>query len=290
MIGKNTKKFMTVGAVRFAYVERGAGEPMIFLHGNPTSSYLWRNLIAPLSTRYRCIAPDLIGMGDSEKLLGGATDRYSFFEHQRYLDGFFEGLRLEHPSLLVVHDWGSALGFDWTRRHPESVRGIAYMEAIVGERSWDSFPPPARELFQGLRSPRGEAMVLEQNLFVEKLLPNSILRKLTDEELAEYRRPFLEPGEARRPTLSWPRQLPIAGEPKEICELVERYAGFMERSEIAKLFVNAEPGRALVGALRERVRRWPNQREVTVRGLHFIQEDSPAEIAGAIADWAKDLP
>jgi haloalkane dehalogenase len=288
--GENTKKFVTVGGVRLAYVERGAGEPIVFLHGNPTSSYLWRNIIAPLSMRYRCIAPDLVGMGDSDKLLGGATDRYSFFEHQRYLDGFLERLRLERPALLVVHDWGSALAFDRTRRHPESVRGIAYMEAIVGERSWDSFPPAARELFQGLRSSRGEALVLEQNLFVEQLLPNSILRKLTDGELAEYRRPFLEPGEARRPTLSWPRQLPIAGEPKEICELVERYAAFLERSEIPKLFVNAEPGRALVGALRERVRRWPNQREVTVRGLHFIQEDSPAEIAAAIADWARDLP
>ncbi|MGC4087986.1 MAG: haloalkane dehalogenase [Polyangiaceae bacterium] len=290
MASENNKQFINVGPVRFAYVDRGEGAPMVFLHGNPTSSYLWRNVIAPLSGSYRCIAPDLIGMGDSDKLLSGAPDRYSFFEHQRYLDGFLEGLRFERPPLLVVHDWGSALGFDWARRHPERVRGIAFMEAIVGVRSWDNFPPAARELFQGLRSERGEAMVLEQNLFVEQLLPNSILRKLSTDEMDEYRRPFLAPGEARRPTLSWPRQLPIGGEPQEICELVERYAAFMASSEIPKLFVNAEPGRALVGALRERVRRWPNQREVTVPGLHFIQEDSPAEIAAAIADWAKDLP
>ncbi|MFZ5892547.1 MAG: haloalkane dehalogenase [Myxococcota bacterium] len=290
MIDKISKKFMKVNSVEVAYVERGAGQPMLFLHGNPTSSYLWRNIIVPLSRSYRCIAPDLIGMGDSQKLSEGGEGRYSFFEQQRYLEAFLEALDFEQPLILVVHDWGSALGFDWMRRHPERVRGVAYMEAIVGVRAWDELPPPAREIFEALRSPRGEAMILEQNLFVEQLLPRSVLRELRPEELEEYRRPFREPGESRRPTLSWPRQLPIGGEPPEICELVERYAAFLAQSSTPKLFVNAEPGRLLVGPLRERCRRWPNQREVTVRGLHYIQEDSPHEIAAAILDWANELP
>jgi haloalkane dehalogenase len=263
---------------------------MLFLHGNPTSSYLWRNVLAPLSAEYRCIAPDLVGMGDSDKLLDGGPERYSFFEQQRYLDGLIEGLGLESPVLLVVHDWGSALGFDWARRFPARVRGIAYMEAIAGVRSWEDMPPLARELFQALRSDCGDAMILEQNVFVERILPSSILRPLSPEEHDEYRRPFREPGEGRRPTLSWPRQLPIGGEPAAICELVERYAAFLADSPIPKLFVNAEPGRLLVGPVRERCRSFRNQREVTVRGLHYVQEDSPGEIAAAISDWASTLP
>jgi haloalkane dehalogenase len=289
MISQNPKKFVTVSGAKMAYVDRGTGAPMIFLHGNPTSSFLWRNIVAPLAARYRCIAPDLVGMGDSDKLVPSSDERYSFFEHQRYLDGFLESLRLD-PAILVVHDWGSALGFDWTRRYPQRVRGIAYMEAIVGVRSWNDFPPAGRDMFQALRSEKGDSMVLEQNQFVEKLLPGSMLRPMTPEEHDEYRRPFREPGESRRPTLAWPRLLPIDGEPPEMCALVERYAAFLATSPIPKLFVNAEPGRSLVGELRERVRRWPNQREVTVRGLHFIQEDSPVEIASAIRDWAETLP
>ena len=227
-------------------------------------------------------------MGDSDKLAGG-DDRYGFAEHRRFLDELLSQLVPSEPVLLVVHDWGSALGFDWARRHPERVRGIAYMEAIVGSRAWSAFPPAARELFQALRSPLGEAMILEQNLFVERLLPGGILRALAPEEHAEYRRPFAEPGEGRRATLSWPRQLPIEGEPPEIIAEVERYAAFMARSPIPKLFINADPGRSLTGALREACRRWPNQREVTVRGLHYIQEDSPEEIAAALASFAEGL-
>jgi haloalkane dehalogenase len=283
------KKFTNIAGIKMAYIDRGSGPPLIFLHGNPTSSFLWRNVIAPLEHRYRCIAPDLVGMGDSEKLVPSSDERYSFFEQQRYLDAFFESLHLDRPPVLVIHDWGSALGFDWARRHPERVRGIAYMEAIVGVRAWEDFPPQAREMFQALRSPKGETMVLEQNAFVDRLLPGSILRTLTPEEHDEYRRPFREPGESRRPTLTWPRQLPIGGEPKVVCDLVERYASFLATSPLPKLFINAEPGRSLVGELRERCRRWPNQREVTVRGLHFIQEDSPAEIATALAGWLEAL-
>lgn len=284
------KKYKTIAGARMAYVDVGEGDPIVFLHGNPTSSYLWRNIIAPLSARYRCLAPDLIGMGDSEKLVAGGTERYSFFEHRRYLDGFLDSLDFARKPILVVHDWGSALGFDWLRRFPERARAVAYMEAILGAREWDELPPPAREIFQALRSPHGEQLVLDENFFVEQLMPKSILRELLPAEREEYRRPFREPGEARRPTLSWPRQLPIGGEPPEICELVERYVAFLERSPLPKLFVNAEPGRLLVGAPRERCRRFPNQREVTVSGLHYIQEDSPSEIATAISEWAKDLP
>lgn len=290
MIHENLKQFRYINNTRLAYVERGAGRPMLFLHGNPTSSFLWRNILGPLSADNRCFAPDLLGMGDSDKLGGDDPERYSFFVQQRYLDGFIESLQLDQPVILVVHDWGSALGFDFARRFPERVRGIAYMEAITGIRAWEAMPPQARELFRALRSPAGEQMILEQNAFIERLLPLSVLRALTPEEHDEYRRPFREPGEARRPTLSWPRQLPIGGEPKEICALVERYAAFLAESPIPKLFVNAEPGRLLTGELRDACRRWPNQSEVTVAGLHYVQEDSPTEITSAIRAWARTLP
>ena len=276
-----------VNGATMAYVDVGSGVPLVFLHGNPTSSFLWRNIVKPLSTSFRGIAPDLIGMGDSDKLVPSGPERYTFSEHRTFLDGFLESMAFEDPIVLVVHDWGSALGFDWAWRHPDRVRGIAYMEAIVGVRSWEDFPPPARALFQALRSSAGERMILEENAFVEQVLPGSILRKLTEAEHNEYRRPFREPGESRRPTLSWPRQLPIEGEPREICALVDDYVAFLAQSPIPKLFINADPGRLITGPLRETCRRWPNQREVTVRGLHFVQEDSPAEIAAAIADWAQ---
>jgi haloalkane dehalogenase len=285
-----TKQFIKVHDRTLAYVDRGKGPPIVFLHGNPTSSYLWRNITAPLSAHYRCVAPDLIGMGDSDKLPGVGDDRYSFFEHQRYLDGFLEGLRLQQPVVLVVHDWGSALGFDWLRRYPERVRGIAYMEAIVGPLEWSSLPAPVADTFRALRSTPGEEMILRHNFFVEQILPSGMLRKLTSEEHEEYRRPFHEVGEARRPTLAWPRQLPFSGEPREICDLVERYAAFLARSDVPKLFINAEPGIVLVGALRDACRRWPNQREVTVNGLHYVQEDSPNEIASAIRTFVSTLP
>jgi haloalkane dehalogenase len=289
MTPKISKHFMTVCGKRLAYVDQGRGLPLIFLHGNPTSSFLWRNVMAPLTERYRCIAPDLIGMGDSDKLSSSSDDAYSFFEHRRYLDALLEGLRLETTALLVVHDWGSALGMDWVRRHSERVRGLAYMEAIVGVREWADMPQPAQQAFRALRSSQGEELVLTHNFFVEKILPGGVLRALDAEELEEYRRPFRESGEGRRPTLAWPRQLPIAGEPREVCELVASYTGFLERSSLPKLFVNAEPGRILVGALRDACRRWPNQREVTVKGLHFLQEDSPVEIAAALGAFADEV-
>lgn len=287
---KLEKKRVRVLDHDLAYVDRGAGDPLVFLHGNPTSSFLWRNIVAPLSSFARCIAPDLIGMGDSDKLSESGPDAYTFAQHSAFLDGFMDALGLDRRVVLVLHDWGSALGFDWARRHAERVRAIVYMEAIVGPLTWEGWHPNARALFERFRSAEGERLVLEDNMFVERVLPGSILRELTDAEREEYRRPFREPGESRRPTLSFPRQLPIEGRPPEMCAIAEQYASFLATTTIPKLFINAEPGRILVGSLREACRRWPNQREVTVRGAHFIQEDSPAEIADAIADLLRTLP
>jgi haloalkane dehalogenase len=282
-------QFREIHGQRMAYQECGSGEPIVFLHGNPTSSYLWRQVMPALQDRARCIAPDLIGMGQSAKLPDSGPDSYSFAEHRRYLDALLDSLDLGNAVTLVVHDWGSALGFDWARRHPERVRGIAYMEAIVRPVTWDEWPESARTLFQAFRSPAGEELVLQKNMFVERVLPASIMRSLTDAEMAAYRAPFSDRGEARRPTLSWPRQLPIDGEPADVVELVKDYAVWLADSEIPKLFINAEPGAILTGSQRRFCRSWPNQTEVTVKGIHFIQEDSGPVIGSAIADWYQGL-
>ncbi len=285
MTWQDRKQFADVNGARMAYMEMGTGAPILFLHGNPTSSYLWRDIMTPLADLGRCIAPDLIGMGDSDKLPDSGPDRYTFMEHRQYLDALLDQLIPDGPVTLVIHDWGSALGFDWANRHRGRVTGIAYMEAIVHPYAWDTFAQAARPVFEAMRSPAGEAMVLENNIFVEKILPGSILRKLSDEEMAEYRRPFTEPGEARRPTLTWPRQIPIDGEPADVVAIVEDYGKWLASSDIPKLFINADPGAITTGEVREFCRTWPNQSEVTVRGVHFIQEDSAAEIAEAIRDW-----
>jgi haloalkane dehalogenase len=269
-----------------AYVESGAGKPIVFLHGNPTSSHLWRNVMPHLKGLGRCLAPDLIGMGRSGKNPAG---RYRFVDHARYLDAWFEAVGVTRDAVLVVHDWGSALGFHWARRHPERVRGIAYMEAIVAPLSWADWPDNARGIFQAMRSPAGEELVLQKNVFVERILPASILRKLSPEEHDAYRRPFAEPGEARRPTLSWPREIPVEGEPADVADIVTQYGAWLAKSPMPKLFINAEPGSILVGRQREICRAWPNQTEVTVKGTHFIQEDSPDEIGRAVADFVRRL-
>ena len=269
-----------------AYVDTGAGDPVVLLHGNPTSSYLWRNVIPHLEGSGRCLAPDLIGMGQSGKAPSGS---YRFADHTRYLDAWFEALGLVGNVALVGHDWGSALAFHWAHRHRERVRAIVYMEAIVMPLGWDEWPEAARDIFQALRSPAGEAMVLEKNIFVERILPASVMRKLTDEEMAVYRRPYLEPGESRRPTLTWPREIPIDGEPKDVVDIVESYGRWLAQSELPKLFVNAQPGVILTGRQRAFCRSWPNQREVTVEGSHFLQEDSPHEIGQAVADFLDRL-
>ena len=272
-----------------AYVEAGEGDPIVLLHGNPTSSYLWRGIIPHLTGLGRCVAPDLIGMGDSDKLADSGPHRYRFVEHRRYLDAFLEAIGVNDKVTFVVHDWGSALGFDWANRHRHAIKGLAYMEAIVQPLTWTQWPEAALQIFQGFRSINGESMILTHNLFVERVLPGSIKRKLTDEEMAEYRRPFLEPGEGRRPTLTWPREIPLEGEPEDVTEIVGSYAVWLYQSSIPKLFVNANPGAILVGEQREFCRSWPNQTEVTVPGIHFIQEDAPDEIGQAVANWLHNM-
>ena len=284
-LAKNT---VDVSGARMAYHERGAGRPILFLHGNPTSSYLWRDVVPELEGHGRLIAPDLIGMGDSAKLPDPGADTYRFTTHRRYLDAFIDAVAgRSEPVVLVVHDWGSALGFDWANRHRDRVSGIAYMEGIVRPvASWDEWSPQATPIFQGFRSDKGEQMILERNMFVERVLPGSVLRKLTEAEMAEYRRPYPNASD-RWPTLTWPRQIPIAGEPADVVQIAAEYAQWMAENEIPKLFVNAEPGAILIGAPREFCRSWKNQTEVTVPGSHFIQEDSGPAIGRAIAGWLK---
>jgi len=286
----HTKQYVEVHGRKMAYIEVGSGDPIVFLHGNPTSSYLWRNVIPHLEKVGRCIAPDLIGMGDSQKLDDPGPDSYRFVEHRHYLDGLLDALGVDSNVTFVVHDWGSALGFDWANRHRDSVKGIAYMEAIVRPVTWDDWPEVAVSLFQDLRSPAGETMVLEKNMFVENVLPASVVRDLTDPEMTEYRRPYLEAGESRRPTLTWPREIPLEGEPADVTEIVQNYADWLSVNDVPKLFINANPGTILIGAQREFCRGWPNQTEITVAGRHFIQEDSPDEIGAAIASWRAKLP
>ena len=268
------------------YVDTGQGAPVVFLHGNPTSSYLWRNVIPHVASRARCLAPDLIGMGDSGPAPAG---RYRFVDHARYLDAWFEALGLTRDVTLVVHDWGSALGFHWAHRHPERVAGLVYMEAIVRPVTWADWPENARKIFQTMRSAAGDEVVLQKNVFVDRILPASVMRGLGEAEMRVYRRRYTEPGESRRPTLTWPREIPIDGEPADVVGIVDDYARWLATSPVAKLFVNAEPGSILTGAQREFCRAWPNQRELTVRGTHFIQEDSPHEIGEAIAAFLTDV-
>ncbi len=267
---------------RMSYVDTGVGRPVVFLHGNPTSSYLWRNVIAEVRGVARCLAPDLIGMGWSGSAPSGS---YRFADHARYLDAWFDAVGFSGKVILVGHDWGSALAFHWANRNRDRVGGIAYMEAIVQSLTWEQWPSAAKRIFQGFRSYSGESMILDDNLFVERVLPGSIIRDLSEEEMTFYREPFQEPGESRRPTLTWPREIPIDGQPPEVVEIVDDYSAWLSGSDVPKLFINAEPGAILTGTQRDFCRTWPNQTEVTVKGTHFIQEDSPEEIGQAIAQW-----
>jgi haloalkane dehalogenase len=283
------KQFKMINGKKLAYVDIGEGDPIVLLHGNPTSSYLWRNVIPELEGCGRIIVPDLIGQGDSEKLPASeGPERYTFLVAYDYLNGLLESLGLDANVTLVIHDWGSGLGFHWAKNHPDAVRGIAYMEAIVRPVTWDEWPEGGRGIFKGFRSEKGEDLVLQRNMFVDAVLPSSILRDVTEEEMAHYRAPFSTPDD-RQPTLNWPRQIPIEGEPAHMVELVSAYAEWMSKNEIPKLFVNAEPGSILTGAQREFCRTWPNQTEVTVAGSHFVQEDSPAEIGQAVARWLEAI-
>jgi len=287
---KYKKEFATIRGLKMAYIDEGEGAPIVFLHGNPTSSYLWRNVMPHLEGKGRLIAPDLIGMGDSEKLPDSGPDSYTFADHRAFLKDLLEYLNVKNNVTLVIHDWGSALGFDWANANRNAVKGIAYMEAIVQPiANWDAWPENARGIFQGFRSDAGEELVLEKNIFVERVLPSSIIRELEEHELREYIRPFRRPGEDRRPTLTWPRQIPIGGTPADVTEIVQDYANWLATSDLPKLFINADPGSILVGAARDFCRNWPNQTEVTVKGYHFIQEDSPDEIGEAVARFIAGL-
>jgi haloalkane dehalogenase len=280
------RKRVAVEDSEMSYVDTGGEGPIaVFLHGNPTSSYLWRNVIKEVAPGARCLAPDLIGMGDS----GESSSGYRFVDHRRYLDAWFDAVVGDKPIFLVIHDWGSGLGFHWARRHPEQIKGIAYMEAIVQPlESWDNWAQASRKLFQAMRSTAGEEIILTKNVFIERLLPASIIRKLSDEEMNRYRARFTEPGESRRPTLTWPRQIPIGGEPRDVHEIVEAYSKWLQASDsLPKLFIDADPGAILIGPQREVARGLPNQEEITVKGIHFIQEDSPSEIGEAIARFVK---
>ena len=283
------KKKISIDGKEIAYHQQGSGEPIVFLHGNPTSSYLWRNITPYLHDQASCISMDLIGMGDSDKLDNPDTNSYRFEEHFYYVEKAIKALTNNKKITLVIHDWGSALGFHWSYKHPELIKGIAYMEAIVKEMTWDDWDKNAKSIFQGFRSDAGENLVLEKNYFVEKVLPGSIIRTLDSDEMNEYRRPFLSSGEDRRPTLSWPREIPIEGQPGNVCQIVNEYAEWMKTNNIPKLFINAEPGAITTGRIREFCRSWKNQTEVTVKGIHFIQEDSPDEIGKALSKWYKEL-
>lgn len=284
------KKFADVSGKRLAYVDEGEGDPIVLLHGNPTSSYLWRNVIPHLVDSGRVIVPDLVGQGDSEKLPASeGPERYTFQVVYDYLAGLLDALGCSANVTLVIHDWGSALGFFWAQNHPDAVKGIAYMEALVAPVRWDDWPEAARGIFQGFRSEKGEDMILNRNMFIEAVLPSAVLRDLSEQEMAHYRAPFEKP-EDRQPTLNWPRQIPIDGEPPHMVELIESYGRWLETTDdLPKLFINAEPGSILVGRPREYCRGWPNQQEITVKGSHFLQEDSPDEIGRAVADWMKSL-
>ena len=287
---EHPKQWVSVNNKRMAYVTLGEGSPVLFLHGNPTSSYLWRNIMPYVSETHLAVAPDLIGMGASDKLDDSGPDRYRFTEHREYLDGFVSAVIPEGQVILVIHDWGSALGFDWARRNPARVAGICFMEGLVAPiERWEDFNPQARPIFEAFRSPAGEEMILEKNLFIERVLPGSILRDLSEEEMDVYRRPFAIAGEARRPTLTWPRQIPIEGDPQDVNAVISEYSKWLGTTEFPKLFVDAEPGAILLDRQREIVRNWPNVSEITVKGSHFIQEDSPHEIGTALRDWLSAL-
>jgi len=274
------RKRVAVLDSEMAYVDVGSGDPIVLLHGNPTSSYLWRNIIPHLESLGRCLAPDLIGMGDSGKEPNRA---YRFADHQRYIDAWLEAVGATDRVTLVIHDWGSALGFNWAHRHPDRVKGIAYMEAIVQVMGAE---PPEGSIFALSRTAEGERQILEENYFVEQILGRTVQ---SEAAMEEYRRPYREPGLSRLPTLQWPREIPFESGPTDNCELIRATGEWLQTSEIPKLFVNAEPGAILTGDRREFVRTFPNQTEVTVEGRHYVQEESPAEIGRAIADWYMGL-
>ncbi len=285
---RSHKRRVRVNGLDMAYVEMGVGRPIVFQHGNPTSSYLWRHIMPHLTHHGRCIAVDLVGMGDSSKLPDSTADSYSLKEHERYLYSAWEALGIERDVTFVLHDWGTALGFEWCRQHPQAVRGVAHMEGFVKQLDWDEWPGAARPMFERFRSPAGEA-VLDTNELIETVFPSAILRDLSNDEMEAYRAPFLDAGESRRPTISWPRQLPLDGSPPEVCATIDAYGAYMRDAPMPKLFIEADPGMIMRGSPAALARAWRHTRTVKVPGLHFIQEDSAAPITTALDEWLTHL-
>ena len=283
------RKLITIKGRQMAYVDEGQGDAIVFQHGNPTSSYLWRNIMPHCEGLGRLIACDLIGMGESEKLDNSGPDRYTYAEQRDYLFALWDQIGVGDNVIFVIHDWGSALGFDWSNQNRDRVKGLAYMEAVVKTLNWSDFPDLGRKVFQGFRSEAGESMILDKNMFVERVLPGAVIRDMTEAEMNVYRKPYLAEGEDRRPTLTWPRQIPIEGEPENVCRIVDDYGAWLAQTDVPKLFINAAPGSILTGEQREFCRTWPNQTEVTVNGIHFVQEDSPDEIGHAVAEFVKGI-
>jgi len=283
------RKLITIKGRQMAYVDEGQGDAIVFQHGNPTSSYLWRNIMPHCEGLGRLIACDLIGMGESEKLENSGADCYTYAEQRDYLFDLWDQIGVGDNVIFVIHDWGSALGFDWSNQNRDRVQGLAYMEAVVKTLNWSDFPDLGRKVFQGFRSEAGESMILDKNMFVERVLPGAVIRDMTEAEMNEYRKPYLAEGEDRRPTLTWPRQIPIEGEPENVCRIVDDYGAWLAQSDVPKLFINAAPGSILTGEQRDFCRTWPNQTEVTVNGIHFVQEDSPDEIGHAVAEFVKGI-
>ena len=286
---KYTKKYKDIKNSKMAFIDEGSGDTFLFLHGNPTSSFLWRNIAPHVEDIGRIVIPDLIGMGDSDKLEGVDNPGYKYHGQYSYLTALMNELDLGNNIHLIIHDWGSAMGFQFARENKDRIKSITYMEAIVMPLTWDQWPDPATKIFGLFRSEAGEELVLEKNFFVERILLADSSTGYTEEEKSEYIRPFINPGEDRRPTLTWPRQIPLDGEPSEVVEEVRLNAEFHKESDIPKLFINADPGSILIGDQREFARSWKNQTEITVKGNHFIQEDSSEEIGAALRDFVESL-
>ncbi|MFB6457137.1 haloalkane dehalogenase [Chitinophaga sp. Hz27] len=283
------KKFIEIKGHRMAYIDEGVGDPIVFQHGNPTSSYLWRNIMPHCQGLGRLIACDLIGMGDSEKISAAGPESYSYQEQRAFLFALWEELKLDKNVILVLHDWGSVLGFDWASQHAARVQGIVHMEALAIPFMWEEFEPKMRDLFRALRTPAGEEMVLEHNVFIEKVLPAGIVRELSKAEMNEYRRPYFQEGEDRRPTLAFPRQISLDGSPADVTAIVKAYGKWLQQSQLPKLWIHGNPGAVENDSLRKFCSTWPNQSELTVKGKHFLQEDSPLEIGEAIASFVKKV-
>jgi haloalkane dehalogenase len=283
-----SKKSIMVKDRKMAFIEVGRGDPIVFIHGNANSAYMWRNILPYMEDLGRLIAIDNIGQGDSDKLPDSGPGSYTLAEHQVYINGIMEALDINKNVTLVMHDWGGPLGLTWARSHSENIKGLVHCEIVVGNHSsYDDYPDGHGERLKRVRGPDGEKLVMTDNYFIEKIYMGGVIRNIDDETMAEIRRPYEGPRENRRPTLTWPRQIPIGGKPKDVADLVDDLSFWMAENDIPKLFIRAEPGQILFGRDLEIINSWANQKTVTVAGLHHPQEDSPDDIGIALRNWYK---